>query len=271
MLMPALFTNTSTPPMSRIASARAACTCFRFETSASSAPARLGSSRWIFRPPSASRSSTHTTDPSSRNRAAVAAPMPLAPPVIRIRFALSPRNRTSTQKNRADQDTCLPAIPPSSPNFAHQTLRLRTDLQQQMILEPRRQFRHAIGRRAYRAKVFSLAVVTHPILPGLQSAQFDFAFPVPGRCEERVIHFAVFRDRISLGRVVAGHVKISELAFRKHLLVIQTDPLLPALFFRSGQINVLEFRAGIGPNELRPHHAPGSDRGSEIVAVFFPV
>src|ERR1039457_1678875 len=89
--------------------------------------------------------------------------------------------------------------------------RLRTGLEQQMILEFRCQFRHAIGRCVYRAKVFSFAVVTHPILPGLQSAQFDFAFPV-GRGEERVTHFVVFRDGISLGRVVAGHVKVPELS-----------------------------------------------------------
>src|ERR1019366_7614690 len=117
MLMPALFTSTSTPPISRTASAKAACTCCRFETSASSAAARFGSSRWIFRRASASRSSTHTTDPSSRNRAAVAAPIPLAPPVIKTRFAFSPRTHTSTKENRADQDTCLPANTPSSPNL----------------------------------------------------------------------------------------------------------------------------------------------------------
>src|SRR5579859_3656293 len=97
------------------------------------------------------------------------------------------------------------------PHHPSVMLRLRTNLEQQMILKLRRQFRHAIGRRLYRAKVFSLAVVTHAIFPGLQSAQFNLAFPV-GRGEERVIHFAVFRDGISLGRVVAGHVKILELS-----------------------------------------------------------
>src|ERR1019366_9284269 len=240
---------------------KAACTCCRFETSASSAAARLGSSRKIFRRASASRSSTHTTDPSSRNRAAVAAPMPLAPPVTRTRFAFSPRTHTSRKENRADQDTCLPAIPPSSANLIHATLRLRTNLQQQMILEVRRQFRHAIGPRLRRAKVFGLAVVTHLILPGLQPAQLDDSFPSRRRSKERVIHLPVFRDRVSFRRIVAGHIKVPELALRKHFLVIQTDPLLPALFFRSGQIDVLEFRTGIGPDELRPHHTSGSNRG----------
>ena len=39
----------------------------------------------------ASRSNTQTRDPSSRNRAAVAAPIPLAPPVIKTRLSFSPR------------------------------------------------------------------------------------------------------------------------------------------------------------------------------------
>jgi hypothetical protein len=47
----------------------------------------------------------------------VAAPMPLAPPVIRIRFALNPRKHTSEKENRADQDTCLPANVPSLPEL----------------------------------------------------------------------------------------------------------------------------------------------------------
>ena len=47
-----------------------------------------------------------------------------------------------------------------------------------MIVELGRQFRHAIGRRLYRAKAFPLAVVTHPVFPGLQSAQFNLAFPI---------------------------------------------------------------------------------------------
>src|ERR1700687_4288140 len=160
---------------------------------------------------------------------------------------------------------------PTSCRLTQQTLRLRTDLEQQMIFELRRQFRHTVGRRFHRAESFDLAVVTHPIFPGLQSAQLDFAFPACRRCEKCVVHFAVFRDRISLGLVVAGHIKVPELALRKHLLVIQTDPLLPALFFRSGQIDVLEFRTWIGPDELRAHDAPGSNRGGEIVSVFLPI
>ena len=57
------------------------------------------------------------------------------------------------------------------------TLRLQTNLEQQMIFELRRQFRHTIARRVHRAEFFVLAVITHPIFPRLQPAQFDFAFP----------------------------------------------------------------------------------------------
>src|SRR5579863_9810947 len=91
MLMPALLIRTSTPPMRRTASSNAACTCLRFETSASTVPARSGNCFWISSRPLASRSSTHTAEPSSRKRAAVAAPMPLAPPVMSTRLPSSPR------------------------------------------------------------------------------------------------------------------------------------------------------------------------------------
>src|SRR5208282_4613187 len=73
--------------------------------------------------------------------------------------------------------------------------RLWSDLQKQMPLELCRQFRYSIRRSFYQAEVLSLAVIGYAMLAGLQSAQFDFAFPV-GRGEERVIHFAVFRDGI---------------------------------------------------------------------------
>ena len=95
MLIPALLMRTSTPPMSWMASAKADCTCSRSETSAAIAPLRDGISREILLRASASRSRMQTTEPSSRKRAAVAAPIPLAPPVIRIRFAFSPRTRAS--------------------------------------------------------------------------------------------------------------------------------------------------------------------------------
>src|SRR3984885_4041546 len=91
MLMPALLISTSTPSISRIASANAASTCIRSVTSAIIASLSCGNSRRICSQPLSSRSSTHTRDPSSKNRSAVAAPIPLAPPVIRTRLSLSPR------------------------------------------------------------------------------------------------------------------------------------------------------------------------------------
>src|ERR1039457_482666 len=121
----------------------------------------------------------------------------------------STKSSTTVTSANLRQGNSLPVSPRS--RHPHVILRLRTDLEQQMILELRRQFRHAIGRRVYRAKVFSLVVVAHPIPPGLQSAQFNLAFPV-GRTEERVIHFSVFCDGISLGRIVADHVKVLELS-----------------------------------------------------------
>src|SRR5580692_2761903 len=91
MLMPALLINTLTPPMMRSASSNAASTCLRLETSAASTPAKPGRCRRILSFALASRSSTHTAEPSSRKRAAVAAPIPLAPPVIKTRLPFKPR------------------------------------------------------------------------------------------------------------------------------------------------------------------------------------
>src|SRR5580693_4510985 len=91
MLMPALFTSTSTPSIRRMASANAASTCIRSVTSAMIASPRAGNSCLMRPQAAASRSITHTRDPSSRNRAAVAAPIPLAPPVISTRLSFNPR------------------------------------------------------------------------------------------------------------------------------------------------------------------------------------
>src|SRR5579862_9297084 len=256
MLMPALLTSTSTPPMRRTASAYADCTCFKFETSASSTPLRPGSSCKMLLRASASRSSIETTEPSSRKRAAAAAPIPLAPP--------------PDQKKRADQDTCLPMIWPDS--RAPRISGLRADLKQQMLLELRRKFSDAVSRRFNRSKILSLGVIADAIFPRLQPAQFDLTLPCRvRRREERVIHLAVLRDRVRFRDVVASHIKVEELALRKHLLVIETDPLLPVLLFCSRQIHGLELRSGIGPDKLRPHHSSGSNRGREIVAMLFPV
>src|SRR5579863_1960663 len=103
MLMPALLIRTSTPPMRRTASSNAACTCLRFETSASTVPARSGNCFWISSRPLASRSSTHTAEPSSRKRAAVAAPMPLAPPVIKTRLPFKPRIGSRMLRGKGNQ------------------------------------------------------------------------------------------------------------------------------------------------------------------------
>src|SRR5215469_3131999 len=98
--MPALLMSTSTPPIMRTALANADSTCCRLETSASSVPARSGSSRWMRWRAAASRSSTQTAEPSSRNRAAVAAPIPLAPPVTSTRLSSSPRMGLSSRAVR---------------------------------------------------------------------------------------------------------------------------------------------------------------------------
>src|ERR1700758_760020 len=91
MLMPAVLVSTSIAPRARTASANAASTCIRSVTSAMMASEIPGCCRRLASHASASRSRMQTCEPSSRNRAAVAAPIPLAPPVIRMRLSFRPR------------------------------------------------------------------------------------------------------------------------------------------------------------------------------------
>src|SRR5262245_38978366 len=89
-LMPALLIVTSTPPRSRSTSRNAPSTAAASATSAGRTPASFGSLARRARPPASSRSITTTREPSSRNRSTVAAPIPLAPPVITTRLPARP-------------------------------------------------------------------------------------------------------------------------------------------------------------------------------------
>jgi hypothetical protein len=89
-LIPALLIRTSTPPTKASISSNARSTASASDTSAWSVPSSAGSSILILSKASAFLSRTTTFAPSSKNLLAVAAPMPLAPPVIKTRFFANP-------------------------------------------------------------------------------------------------------------------------------------------------------------------------------------
>src|SRR5580698_2734346 len=127
--------------------------------------------------------------------------------------------------------------------------------------------------RLYHAKVPALSVIDDVIRTRLKAAQFDFTLPhgVFPRSEKPVIHFAVFFDRVRLRDVIAINIKIAERSLRKHLFVVDTDPLFPVRFFLLGKHNVFELRPRIGPHKLGSDDSARANGGGKIIAVFNPV
>src|SRR5258708_11801727 len=266
MLMPALLMTTSTPPINRTASANAAWTCFRSDTSAARTPASPANSSSSLRRASGLWSSTQTADPSARKRAAVAAPMPLAPPVISTRFDCNPRTRTSANKIGQIR---IPVCPRS---YHRWRLSKMCRFEQQVVAECGRDSRRPARPHGDCAQAVAVGVVGYLVVAGIESAQFHLAFERRvGRGKEHVIHLAVLFDRIGVRRIEAIDVEILEVALGQHLLVVEADPFLPVFFLLCGQIDSFVFRTGIGPHKFCSHHAARADRGREIIAMFDPV
>src|SRR5581483_9431238 len=154
---------------------------------------------------------------------------------------------------------------------AQRRLLLPAHLKQQMIVELSVQPRRLSFSGLHCPEVLAVRVIHNVILPRLQTTQFYFSRKWLGWiCKEGVIHLAVFFNRVSLRHVIAVYIQISELSFREHLLVIESNPFLPVLFFFRSQRDRLELRPWIRPDKLRSRHSASSYRRSEIRAVLAP-
>src|SRR5579883_2581679 len=108
------------------------------------------------------------------------------------------------------------------------------------------------------AQALSFRVVHDLVAAGLQTAQFHLPDPFLAGFwrEEGIVHRSVLRDRIAFRPVVAVGIKIQESPARKHLVVIQLDPLPPDVILVLGEVDFFIVRTEFGHTNLVPTTPP---------------
>src|SRR5580704_12445008 len=113
------------------------------------------------------------------------------------------------------------------------------------------------------SEVFVVHIIHDVIGAVLEPAQLDRAAPVAG--EERIVHFFVFADNVSLGAIKADIVKVSEiLSSRKHFFFINLEPFLKDLLALWCQVGCAVLLDQIREYELGTHNSANSHSGSEV-------
>src|SRR5688572_4390745 len=131
----------------------------------------------------------------------------------------------------------------------------RAYFEHQMLGKADVQFR---GRTLRRAKILTTYVVDDAILSIRETAQFHGSLPF--RREKAVEHFGAFSDSVCLGGIETNVIELSKiLAFRKHLLLVQGEPLRPMNFALGREVApaaaIAARRARTNrPSELRANH-----------------